>query len=58
LNPRKLAGLLAQALIQAANAEKISYDQVEEIAKDDSEYVHPWVSNGGCYFQQGRLEAL
>jgi len=32
---------LAQALIQAANAGKISYDydEVEEIAKDDSEDV-------------------
>ena len=38
-SPRKLAGLLARVLIQACKAGKVSYDEIEEIAKDDSEDV-------------------
>lgn len=39
LGPRKLAGLLARVLIQACKTGRVSYDEVEEIAKDDSEDV-------------------
>jgi len=39
LSPRRLAGLSARVLIQACKAGKVSYDEVEEIAKDDSEDV-------------------
>ncbi len=38
-NQEKLNGLLARVLIQACKAGRISYDEVEEIAKDDSEDV-------------------
>ncbi len=39
LSPHKLAGLLAQVLIQACKAGKVSYDEIEQIAKDDTEDV-------------------
>ena len=39
LSPPKFAGLLAQVLPQACKAGKLSYDEVKEIAKDDSEDV-------------------
>jgi len=39
LSPSKLAGLLAQVLTQDCRAGKVSYNEVEEIAKDDSEDV-------------------
>ena len=39
LSPGKLAGLLAPVLIRACKTGKVSYDEVEEIAKDDSEDV-------------------
>ncbi len=35
----KLNSLLAQVLIKACKAGRISYDEIEEIAKDDSEDV-------------------
>jgi hypothetical protein len=39
LGTRKLAGSLARVLIRACKAGKISYDEVDEVAKDDSEDV-------------------
>jgi len=39
LSPSKLVGLLAQVLTQDCRAEKVFYDGVEEIAKDDCEDV-------------------
>jgi len=39
ISPRKIAGLLARVLIQACKAGVVSHDEIEEIAKDDSEDV-------------------
>jgi hypothetical protein len=39
LGPCKLAGVLARVLIQARKTARVSYEEVEEVAKDDSEDV-------------------
>ena len=39
LSPGKLAGLLAQVLIQACKVGKVSHDEVEETLRDDPEDV-------------------
>ena len=39
LSPRKLTGLLAKVLIQACKVEKVFCDEIEQIAKDDTEDV-------------------